>query len=138
MSVATRSPIAAEQLEVIATSLASAAPVVEIPVGGERRWVKVATTDAFDAWLILWPHGTAIGMHDHGGSRAAVRVVRGTLVERHLDSEDRSQQRVRHLAAGDTVHFGPEHVHAIVNEDAVEAISVHVYSPPLGPMSYYD
>ena len=34
--------------------------------------------------------------------------------------------------------FGARHVHDVYNPYATPAVSVHVYSPPLTVMSYYD
>src|SRR6478672_10517148 len=37
-----------------------------------------------DAWLIAWPPGTGLGMHDHQGSDAVVAVLRPPLRERYV------------------------------------------------------
>jgi hypothetical protein len=42
------------------------------------------------------------------------------------------------VGAGETVAFGADHVHAVVNRGAVAATSVHVYSPPLRSMGFHD
>ncbi len=46
--------------------------------------------------------------------------------------------RAHRLLAGDTVQFGRRHVHAISNLGTRPATSVHVYSPPLRSMAFYD
>ena len=44
----------------------------------------------------------------------------------------------RHLVAGDTVAFDSAHVHAVHNPGEIEALSVHVYSPPLAAMTFFE
>jgi hypothetical protein len=40
--------------------------------------------------------------------------------------------------SGATLAFGAGHVHDVRNEAPVHALSLHVYSPPLTSMIYYD
>jgi hypothetical protein len=40
--------------------------------------------------------------------------------------------------AGSTLAFGAGHVHDVRNEANEHALSLHVYSPPLTSMIYYD
>jgi len=42
------------------------------------------------------------------------------------------------LCAGATLGFGVQHVHDVVNESGAHALSVHVYSPALTTMTFYD
>jgi quercetin dioxygenase-like cupin family protein len=106
--------------------------------GDGRRWVRLADEPAYDAWLIAWPRGSGLGLHDHGGSCAAVLVVDGELVERYVTGGHRHDVRTRTVGAGELVTFGAGHVHALHNDAADEALSVHVYSPPLGPMTFFE
>ena len=41
----------------------------------------MARTPDFDAWLIAWPSGGKVDLHDHGNSTGAVSVISGALVE---------------------------------------------------------
>ena len=41
----------------------------------------MARTPDFDAWLIAWPSGGKVELHDHGHSTGAVSVISGALVE---------------------------------------------------------
>ena len=43
----------------------------------------------------------------------------------------------RRVAAGESICFGGDHVHAVANPDDAGATSVHVYSPPLRSMGFY-
>ena len=42
-----------------------------------RTWRLVAQTPDFDAWLIAWPSGGKIDLHDHGNSTGALSVISG-------------------------------------------------------------
>ena len=93
------------------------------------------STPAYDAWVICWPSGGALDLHDHGGSAGAFSVVAGQLDEATVDG---GATVVRTYSPGETATFGATRVHAVVNRGSVVATSVHVYSPPLSSMVYYD
>jgi quercetin dioxygenase-like cupin family protein len=138
LSAPTLAPLEPGLLSVVADGFARSASPAQVPPGDERRWVQLVATEEYDVWLIAWPSGASLGMHDHGGSSAAVQVVAGQLEERHLDHAAPGVVRDRTLGAGDAISFGPTHVHALRNDADAEALSVHVYSPPLRHMSYFD
>jgi hypothetical protein len=46
--------------------------------------------------------------------------------------------RHRRLPAGDLVSFGPDHIHDVVNGSDRQALSIHVYSPRLRSMTFYE
>src|ERR1700734_3693488 len=46
-----------------------------------RVYELIAASEGFEAWVIGWPPGGAIELHDHGESSGAVVVVDGELVE---------------------------------------------------------
>ena len=111
-------------------------PGMDDPV--ERCWRTIAVTDRFEAWVVGWPAGGAIELHDHGESSGAVVVVSGTLVERTVAEGDGSLVATsRPVAAGGHVVFGPGHVHDLVNPGPGPALSVHVYGPRLRSMTYF-
>jgi len=105
------------------------------PVAG-RDWIHITDSPDADAWLIAWSPASTVGTHDHGGSQGAVHVLRGSLVERYWDSDDRSSH-VRRLARGATVSVPPDRQHDITNCETRLALSLHVYSPRLSTMSFY-
>ena len=100
-----------------------------VPEGENRRWALVLESDAYEAWVIAWPPGTGLEMHDHDGSTAAVYVADGLLRERFVDDDGRIS--VRWLHAGDTVVMPHDHQHEVMNLGTDEVVSVHVYSPRL-------
>src|SRR4051812_44977442 len=124
----TTQPLDRVVLAAIAEGLAAADPAALLAGGTGRRWMELAATDAYSAWVIAWPAGTGLGLHDHDGSSAAVHIVDGALRERFVEGDHLA---VRWLDAGSTTLLAGDHRHEVVNVGAVEAISVHVYSPPL-------
>ena len=104
------------------------------------RWFgSLYRDDVVDLWLLTWQQDNSTDLHDHGGSRGAFRVLEGSLAEdrpRGLSGEQYLHRTRR--TAGSTVAFGPGLVHDVHNVDAAPAVSLHVYSPPLTAMTYYD
>ncbi len=125
----------AHTLSTIVGGLASADPAAFLPAGDCRRWALIASTDAYSAWVIAWPSGTGLGLHDHNGSAAAIRVVTGQLRERFVSGDELT---TRWLDAGTQHVLAADHHHEMINVGSVEAISVHVYSPPLRDTTFRD
>ena len=119
------------------------APAVHWPGRSTRsaaNWRLMARTPDFDAWLIAWPSGGKVDLHDHGNSTGAVSVISGALVEAVPWRDDTGRlSLVRHeLQAGATLGFGAGHVHDVTNESDEHALSLHVYSPALTSMTFYE
>lgn len=101
--------------------------------GTGRRYELVHVDDDCEAWLIAWPTGTGLAMHDHHGSEALIHVVAGTLCERFPDGE---ASAVRPLEAGRRYELAADHVHEVLNVEELEAVSLHVYSPRLTDLGF--
>ena len=106
----------------------------------ERCWRTIAVTDRFEAWVVAWPVGGAIELHDHGRAGGVVVVASGSLVETtlHADADGGQSVRSTTVPTGEHVLLGPDHVHDIINEGPGPALSVHVYTPALGTMTFFD
>lgn len=102
----------------------------------ERFYVRLRRTDDVEVWLICWDIGQDTLLHDHGGSAGAFTVARGSLFEDY-GAVDRPGLRTRRHAAGDTVGFGVDYLHNLVNVGTEPTVSVHAYSPPLRAMNFY-
>lgn len=102
---------------------------------GGRRWHQLAQTHHLQLWVIEWPPGASTGFHDHGGSRGAFTTVRGALTERQVIQ---GSLHTRVLPVGEGRAFGANHLHDVVNDGDVTALSVHAYSPRLDQMTHYD
>jgi len=100
----------------------------------------MARTPDFDAWLIAWPKGGKVELHDHGVSTGAVIVISGALVEAVPRRDDTGRLTLvrRELQAGAMLGFGAGHVHDVTNESDEHALSLHVYSPALTSMTFYE
>lgn len=109
---------------------------------GDRWYVPLLQDDVFEAWLLGWPVGGGIELHDHGDSSGALIVVEGTLLETSIGRSAwlRPGSRLRHrrLPEGALVSFGPDHIHDVVNGGARQALSIHAYSPRLRSMTFYE
>ena len=130
--------LAPEERDAIARALAISLRSTASDLGdaSDRRWWRVVATESFDAWLIDWPPGTSVPRHDHDGAEASLCVVRGELVEHTFDGPEIGATSV---LPPDLVHrVAAESSHEVVNLAPSSATSVHVYSPPLRSLGFYD
>lgn len=131
-------PLPAGVLADIAEGLARARTLWQAVVRYEpdgRHPVRLLATDRYEAWVIGWLPGQGVSLHDHGDSAGSFRVVAGELTE---VLAGRHRSLARPLAAGRARYVPVGAVHDVVNRSAVPAASIHVYSPPLTHMTYYD
>jgi hypothetical protein len=135
-----RRPLDAEALGAIASGLARSGPEsdLEWTEGTRRRYTRIVDTLVYDAWLIEWSPASSLELHDHGGSQGFVAVTAGTLVETHTDLARRHPLRTRIVGSGESLAIPPDRVHELSNPGPSDAVSVHVYSPPLREMTFYD
>jgi hypothetical protein len=137
--VAATGPLPTTVLADIVGGLATATelwrPVAFHDPGG-RRPVRLLATDAYEVWVIGWTTGQHVRPHDHGHSAGALLVVEGELVEVVPRAGGPPAERV--LEAGPVRHLPVGTVHDVVNRAPEPATSLHVYSPPLSAMTYYD
>jgi predicted metal-dependent enzyme (double-stranded beta helix superfamily) len=105
-----------------------------------RVWELIDASQDFEAWVIGWPPGGAIELHDHGESGGAVVVARGELVEMVVSEERQGALAMTNtvLPASASVTFDRSHIHEIINLGPGPAVSVHVYAPRLTAMTYYE
>lgn len=103
---------------------------------GDRWHVRLRVTDHYDVWLIGWGVDSGVELHDHGSSAGAFSVIRGRLVEHTPKSS--GGFRVQPINRGEVRAFEAGHRHDVVNDGPGSAMSVHVYSPPLSSMTFYD
>jgi predicted metal-dependent enzyme (double-stranded beta helix superfamily) len=105
----------------------------------DRRWYARLHRDAaHDVWLLGWDQAQGIDLHDHGGSSGAFCVVTGRLVEAYTDRTTQPFVQRRQVGKGEVLAFAPDHVHDLTNPGPGAAVSIHVYSPPLQTMTFYD
>lgn len=129
-----------EVLSAIAAGLAGSIEPESVSFEGiaSRRYVRLLQTARYDAWLIAWAPAADLELHDHGGSSGAFHVVRGELIEAHTDLTTLRPLESISLTAGETRQVNRTRVHRVWNPGPANAVSVHVYSPPLTSMNFYD
>jgi len=109
-------------------------PYVEF--GVQSRWhQRIYRDPRIDVWLLSWLPTQGTQLHDHGPSGGSFTVVRGVLTEAVPQA---GQLGDREWASGETVGFAAPYVHDVRNLGTEPAVSVHVYSPPLSTMNFYD
>jgi hypothetical protein len=135
--------LARDELRALAASVAADRASWEPHVrhDTEERYFRQLHRDPhLDVWLICWTHQQETGLHDHDVSSGAVHVCRGDLLEDRLELRDGVLERVSIARpAGATFDFDASHVHCIRHPElGAPAVSIHVYSPALWRMGYYD
>jgi len=135
-----RQGLDAEALRTIAVGSSRSIPRsgLEWTQGTRRRYARILDTPLYDAWLIEWSPASSLELHDHGGSHGEVAVTGGTLVETYTDLERRHPLRTRIVGSGESFTIPEARVHEVTNPGPSDAVSVHVYSPPLRKMTFYD
>lgn len=129
-----------DQLLTIALGLAARAPSWPgMAQPSCRNWELMVASATVEAWVIAWPPGGSVELHDHGGSAGAVVVATGELVETSVVAQPPGgvALRTNRIGVGRSLQFAGSHVHDIVNTGKTPAISVHVYAPRLTSMTYY-
>jgi hypothetical protein len=93
-----------------------------------------------DVWLICWLLAQDTGYHDHDLSSGAVYVVEGALCEDyfHRDADGWISVQTRERPAGTVFDFDGSSIHGLRHAGGVPASSIHVYSPALWRMGYYE
>jgi len=103
----------------------------------ERVYVRLHRNHHLDAWLICWVAAQETGLHDHDVSGGAVRVVEGTLAEYRPVLGRRRLDAVRY-GPGEAFCFEASRIHDVRHVGKRPAVSLHLYSPPLWRMGYYE
>ncbi|HVX20179.1 MAG TPA: cysteine dioxygenase family protein [Acidimicrobiales bacterium] len=133
-------------LRAIAAGLARTQAAVPPAPGDDPsapRSIRLLATTFYDVWLITWPAGSALAAHDHGAARSVLQVVAGQLTETVAfggggPGAARTEPCRRELWAGDATEAEPSAIHELANRSGADATTVHVYSPPLAGVAFYD
>ena len=103
----------------------------------ERVYVRLHRDHHLDAWLLCWVAAQETGLHDHDLSAGAVRVIDGTLSELRLMVGRPELDEVIY-APGEAFSFDASRIHDVRHAGTEPAVSLHVYSPPIWRMGYYE
>src|SRR5271170_2195663 len=86
------------------------------------------------SWLNVMPERRDTGYHDHDGSAVGVYVIEGSVTNEGLPIG--GPRRVHRYGPGDSFSFPGSGIHRMDHDAG--AITVHVYSPPLSSIGYYE
>ena len=87
--------------------------------------------------MLGWWPGQSVELHDHGDSHAAFTVVEGDLVE--VTAGRRTAARAARRCRRASTRVVPAGTrHDVLNLTTTPATSIHVYSPQLTSMTFYD
>lgn len=137
-SSTTSTPLDTSVLCDIAAGLARVAPSDQEAGPWELQPTRLLTTDAYDAWLMVWGPAALSAAHDHDGSVGVVQVVSGSLLETSLGIEASLPSPLRRLERGDLVECAAAEFHSLFNPTSGTTVTVNVYSPPLGAREAHD
>ena len=101
-----------------------------------RSAVRIVRADCYEVWVLGWWPGQSVELHDHGDSHAAFTVVEGDLVE--VTAPRRGGLERLDLPEGSTRVVPAGTRHDVLNLATTPATSIHVYSPQLTAMTFYD
>ena len=88
--------------------------------------------------MIGWTPGQSTPIHDHGGATGALTIAAGRLVETVYPDPRLTRPRRFTHDHGTARSFSPHHIHRVANEGAINATSIHAYSPAGLEMRLYD
>lgn len=106
-------------------------------VADDRFYVRLCRDHHLDAWLICWMASQDTGLHDHDLSSGAVHVTRGTIAEERLVIGQKDLA-VTEYEAGGSFRFDSSRIHNVRHAGQGAATSLHLYSPPIWRMGYYE
>lgn len=94
---------------------------------------QVYSDDLIEIVVICWKAGQKSGIHDHPVAGCLARVLSGCLMEEIWKKEsDKLSMIGKNELTSDLVSYqeGDIGLHNIINSFEVDAVSLHVYSPP--------
>jgi hypothetical protein len=86
------------------------------------------------SWLNVMPERRDTGYHDHDGSAVGVYAIEGSVTNEGLPIG--GPRRVHRYGPGDSFSFPGSGIHRMDHDPG--SITIHVYSPPLRAIGYYE
>ncbi len=123
-----------EECAALARQAAALVNVDTLPRNGSSKSVVLWQDEDCVAWLSVELEERDTGYHDHDGSAAGIYVIGGCVTNEGLPIG--GNRSVRRYAPGDSFWVPATGIHRM-NHDA-GAVSVHIYSPPLQAIGYYE
>jgi hypothetical protein len=102
-----------------------------------RVYVRLYRDHHVEAWLLCWVSTQETGLHDHDLSSGAVRVIDGQLSElRMMLGQAELDETI--YAPGESFEFDASRIHDVRHAGTEPATSLHIYSPPIWRMGFYE
>ena len=103
----------------------------------QRRYVRLRRDHHLEVWVLCWMPSQDTGLHDHDLSSGAVRVVEGRICEDRMVLGSLQLDSTEYTA-GQSFCFDASRIHNVRHSGDGPATSLHLYSPPLWRMGYYE
>jgi hypothetical protein len=102
-----------------------------------RVYVRLYRDHHVEAWLLCWVSTQETGLHDHDLSSGAVRVIDGQLSElRMMLGQAELDETI--YQPGESFEFDASRIHDVRHAGTEPAASLHIYSPPIWRMGFYE
>ena len=106
------------------------------PRDAQRSYLRLPSRGGCEVWLIVWPPGSRAPLHDHGEASAVASVLCGELCESlALGAGPFSE---RSWQPGGLLEIPRGARHEVWNAGEHTAYSLHVYTPRLANMTFYE
>jgi hypothetical protein len=131
---ASDSPLSPDECAALARSAAELVDLAALSREGEGSFELLWRTEHSEGWLNTWWQPRDTGFHDHGGSCVGVYVLEGRARAEALVLG--GGRRLREYQAGESFSAPGTGIHRMEHDPG--AVTIHVYSPPLGSIGHYD
>jgi Cysteine dioxygenase type I len=123
-----------EECAALARAAAELVDLASLSPEGEGSFALLWRNEHSEGWLNTWWEPRDTGFHDHGGSCVGVYVLAGRARAEGLVV--RGERSLSEYRAGDEFSAPATAIHRMEHEPG--AITIHVYSPPLGSIGHYE
>jgi hypothetical protein len=131
---AVRRPLQPDECVTLARRAASLLDPAALSRAREGGTVMLWHDEHSISWLNVMPERRDTGYHDHDGSAVGVYVIEGSVTNEGLPVG--GPRRVHRYGPGDWFSFPGSGIHRMDHEAG--SITIHVYSPPLRAIGYYE
>jgi hypothetical protein len=127
-------PLSPDECAALAQRAAALLDPVALAEAGAGGSVMLWEDEHTVCWLNAMLERRDTGYHDHNGSAVGVYVLEGSVTNEGLPIG--APRRVHRYGPGDSFSFPGSGIHRMDHDAG--SITVHVYSPPLRSIGYYE
>jgi len=128
------SPLQPDECAAMARQAAGLVDMAALPRAGTGASTVLWQDEESVALLNVMPEPRDTGYHDHDGSAVGIYVIEGNVTNEGLPLG--GPRRPRHYGPGDSFSLPVSAIHRMYHD--IGAITIHVYSPPLRSIGYYE